>query len=153
MYLCSICMYICMPEEDMRSHYRWLWATMWLLGIELRIFRRENSALHHWAISPATVFWIRMKHIHNILRYYFGSNLLISEVGVLVGSSTPSAKTLLVNHPAPGWVQHLLFDSLQQHDNSMVSRTISLAALWIVTMTGHTKLVLSHLLSSFTPIP
>jgi hypothetical protein len=24
------------PEEGIGSHYRWLWATMWLLGIELR---------------------------------------------------------------------------------------------------------------------
>jgi hypothetical protein len=26
---------------------------MWLLGIELRTFRRAVSALNHWAISPA----------------------------------------------------------------------------------------------------
>ena len=30
-------MYACRPEEGTRSYYRWLWATMWLLGIELRI--------------------------------------------------------------------------------------------------------------------
>jgi hypothetical protein len=30
-----------------------LWATMWLLGIELRTFRRAVGALNHWAISPA----------------------------------------------------------------------------------------------------
>jgi hypothetical protein len=30
------------PEEGSRSHYRWLWATMWLLGIELRTYLREN---------------------------------------------------------------------------------------------------------------
>jgi hypothetical protein len=24
------------PAEGIRSHYKWLWATMWLLGIELR---------------------------------------------------------------------------------------------------------------------
>jgi hypothetical protein len=28
------------PEEDIRSHYRWLYATIWLLGFELRTFRR-----------------------------------------------------------------------------------------------------------------
>ena len=33
--------------------HRWLWAFMWLLGIELRTFRRALSALTHWAISPA----------------------------------------------------------------------------------------------------
>jgi hypothetical protein len=41
------------PEEGIRSHYGWLWATMWLLGFELRTFRRAVSALNHWAISPA----------------------------------------------------------------------------------------------------
>jgi hypothetical protein len=43
----------CSPEEDIRSHYRWLWATMWLLKIELRTSDRAASALNHWAISPA----------------------------------------------------------------------------------------------------
>jgi hypothetical protein len=46
------------PEEGTRSHYRWLWATMWLLGIELRTSGRAVGALNRWAISPApeTVF-------------------------------------------------------------------------------------------------
>jgi len=34
------------------SHYRWLWATMWLLGFELRTSGRAVSALNLWAISP-----------------------------------------------------------------------------------------------------
>ena len=41
------------PEESTRSHYRWLWATMWLLEIELRTFWRAGNALNLWAISPA----------------------------------------------------------------------------------------------------
>jgi len=53
MYECSICMYTCVPEEGIRSHYRWLWATMWLLGIELRTSVRAASSLNRWAISPA----------------------------------------------------------------------------------------------------
>ena len=40
-------------EKCIRSHYRWLWATMWLLGIELRTSGRAVSALNRWAISPA----------------------------------------------------------------------------------------------------
>jgi hypothetical protein len=40
------------PEEGIRFHDRWLWATMWLLGIELRTSSRATSALNHWAISP-----------------------------------------------------------------------------------------------------
>ena len=37
----------CTPEERIRSHYRWLWATMWLLGIELRTSERADSGLSH----------------------------------------------------------------------------------------------------------
>ena len=40
-------------EEGIRSHYGWLWATMWLLGIELRTSGGTVCALNHWAISPA----------------------------------------------------------------------------------------------------
>jgi hypothetical protein len=46
-------MNICRPEEGIRSHYRWLWATMWVLGIELRTCGRAASAHNLWAISPA----------------------------------------------------------------------------------------------------
>jgi hypothetical protein len=41
------------PEEGIRSHYRWLWATMLLLGIELRTSGRAVSAPNLCAISPA----------------------------------------------------------------------------------------------------
>jgi hypothetical protein len=34
-----------MTDEGIRSH--WVWATMWVLGIELR----TASALNHWTIS------------------------------------------------------------------------------------------------------
>ena len=49
-YECSICMYTCVPEEGIGSHYRWLWATMWLLGIELMTSGRARSALNHWVL-------------------------------------------------------------------------------------------------------
>ena len=52
------------PEEGVRSHYGWLWAIMWLLGFELRIFRGAVGALTSWAISPALSFvfsWIFLK--------------------------------------------------------------------------------------------
>jgi hypothetical protein len=58
-FLRFIYFYICellssdTPEEGIGSHYRWLWATMWLLGIELRTSGRTASALNLWAISPA----------------------------------------------------------------------------------------------------
>jgi hypothetical protein len=53
---CSIYIYACIPEEGIGSHYRWLWATMWLLGIELRTSGRTDSALNLWAISLALPF-------------------------------------------------------------------------------------------------
>ena len=40
-----------------RFHDRWLWATMWMLGLELRTSGRAVSALNHWAISPALGFF------------------------------------------------------------------------------------------------
>ena len=40
-------------EENIGSYYRWLRATMWLLGTELRASRRAISALNLGAISPA----------------------------------------------------------------------------------------------------
>ena len=53
-YLLVICnMFSCTPEEGIRSYYRWLWATMWLQGIEFRTSWRTVSALNLWAISPA----------------------------------------------------------------------------------------------------
>jgi hypothetical protein len=41
------------PEEGIRSHYRWLWAAMWLVRTELRTSRRADSVLSRCAISPA----------------------------------------------------------------------------------------------------
>ena len=38
-----------------RSHYGWLWATLRLLGFELRTFGRVVSALTHWTISSAVL--------------------------------------------------------------------------------------------------
>jgi hypothetical protein len=58
------------PEEGIRSRYRWLWATMWLLGIELRISGRAVSALNLWAISPAQhlLFLTKYKYVG---KFYF----------------------------------------------------------------------------------
>jgi hypothetical protein len=48
------------PEESIRSHYRWLWATMWLLGIELKTSEDHwtVSALNLWASSPAPIHFL-----------------------------------------------------------------------------------------------
>jgi len=45
------------PKSASDAYYRWLWATMWLLGIELRTSGKAVSALNHWAISPAP-YWV-----------------------------------------------------------------------------------------------
>jgi hypothetical protein len=55
MYVSTLSLSSDTPEEGIRSHYRWLWATMWLLGIELRMSGRAVSAFNLWAISPAPV--------------------------------------------------------------------------------------------------
>jgi hypothetical protein len=52
-------------EEGIESHYRWLWATMWLLGFELRTSGRVVSALNCWAISPAQIFFKGCFHFKN----------------------------------------------------------------------------------------
>ena len=38
-------------EEGIGFYYRWLWATMWLLGIELGSTARATSVFNHWAIA------------------------------------------------------------------------------------------------------
>lgn len=40
MHECSVCMYAFMEKEDIRSHSRWLWTAMWLLGIKLSTSER-----------------------------------------------------------------------------------------------------------------
>jgi hypothetical protein len=49
--------------EGIRSHYRWFWATMWLLGIELRTSGRIVSALNQWAISPVVDLTVLLSHM------------------------------------------------------------------------------------------
>lgn len=65
------CMYICAPcvflglAEIRREHQmlwnwscRWVWAAMWVLGIEPRSTGRAASALKHWATSPALMMMV-----------------------------------------------------------------------------------------------
>jgi len=47
MYVGALSLSADTPEEGIGSHYRWLRATMWLLGIELRTSGRAVSALDH----------------------------------------------------------------------------------------------------------
>jgi hypothetical protein len=65
MYLSTLLLSSDTPEEGIWSHYGWFWATMWLLGIELRISGRAVSALNYWAISPArrSLIWLSPKRL------------------------------------------------------------------------------------------
>jgi hypothetical protein len=57
-YLFYVYEYTVAVFRHTRSYYRWLWATMWLLGFELRTSGRAVNALNHWAISPAPQIFI-----------------------------------------------------------------------------------------------
>jgi hypothetical protein len=46
------------PEEDTGFLYRWLWATMWWIGIELQTSVRAVSASYHWTVSLVPSFLI-----------------------------------------------------------------------------------------------
>ncbi|MFT8099555.1 hypothetical protein ACMYL6_23695, partial [Salmonella enterica subsp. enterica serovar Infantis] len=45
-YMSTLQLSSCTPEEYIGSYYRWLGATMWLQGIELRTSGRAVSALN-----------------------------------------------------------------------------------------------------------
>jgi hypothetical protein len=60
LFLCILHVY-CMPGKGIRSYCRWLWVTMWLLGIELRTSGRATGALNLWAISPAPKLTLHYK--------------------------------------------------------------------------------------------
>lgn len=53
MYVDTLLLSVDTPEKDIESHYRWLWAIMWLLGLELGTSGGAVSAPSRWAISPA----------------------------------------------------------------------------------------------------
>ena len=63
-------MYSVLPAYQKRAprwHYKWLWATMWLLEIELRTSRDTVSAFNLWAISPALLFFF--KSVYYVYEY------------------------------------------------------------------------------------
>jgi hypothetical protein len=61
MYVSTLSLSSDTPEEAVRSHYKWLWATMWVLGFELRTSRRTVSPLNRRAISQSrfTTFFFK----------------------------------------------------------------------------------------------
>ena len=59
-----------------RGHYRWLWATMWLLGNELRTSGRAVSILNHWAISPQPLHRSLNLIVLNFIQVFIGNSLM-----------------------------------------------------------------------------
>jgi hypothetical protein len=57
LFISCMCVYCrCLQTHQKKAsdpHYRWLWVTMWLMGIELRTSGRAVSLLNCWVISPA----------------------------------------------------------------------------------------------------
>ena len=62
MYVSTLYLSSDTPGEGIGCQYRWLWATMWFVGFELRTSGRAVGALNRWAISPAPTIhlWIRV---------------------------------------------------------------------------------------------
>jgi hypothetical protein len=87
MYMSTLSLSPDTAEEGVRSYYRWLWATMWLLGIELRTSRRAVGGLNHWAISPAPLPWISThsrSHLEFSVSFSVTFNVLISDFEKLI---------------------------------------------------------------------
>ena len=70
------------PEEGIRSQHRWLWATMCLLGIELRTSGRALGALNLWAISPAPESGLLTKFHEDSYFYSFGYEMFLTPIFV-----------------------------------------------------------------------
>jgi hypothetical protein len=69
-YLFNVYKYNGIVFRNTRSHYRWLWATMWLLGIELRTSGRAAGALNRWATSPVPMTGFSNPH-NNVWQFFF----------------------------------------------------------------------------------
>lgn len=82
MYVSTMSLSIDTSEEDFGSHYRGLWVTMQLLGIELRTSRRAVSALNSWAISPAPTVVLIISHYKSRIRLSQYCVCVCTHVGV-----------------------------------------------------------------------
>ena len=76
MYVCmySVCVYL-VPAEIRKRHqmlgnwsYRWLWATMWVLGVTPRPSARATSTLNCWAVPADPSVTSEGEFITRILR-------------------------------------------------------------------------------------
>ena len=78
LYECSEGVNTCMTKEGIRSHYRWLWATLPVLGIELRTASALNCWTTYLALSRDLIlysvciciwFYTYIIYVDNILLY------------------------------------------------------------------------------------
>ena len=115
MYVSTLSLSSDTPEEGIRFHYRWLWTTMWLLGIELRTSGRVVGALNCWAISPAlpqTFLFLLLLHLCFLI-------FLIVFTLVLVKTASFTYENLL---------QQFIYD--EQWDLSMIGCLIHVFSIY-----------------------
>ena len=67
------------PEEGIRPHQMVVSHLMWLLGIEFGTSGRAVSALNHWAISPAHIFY----SLETAKKSFWGLHILICEMHMI----------------------------------------------------------------------
>jgi hypothetical protein len=84
MYVSTLSLSSDTPEEGIRSHYRWLWATMRLLGIELRTSGREQSVLltAKPSLQPTlSAFLVKKYHVlQNDFLHLLGCSILLLHI-------------------------------------------------------------------------
>jgi hypothetical protein len=99
-------------KEGIKFHYKWLWAIVWLLGIELRTFGGTVSALNHWAISsspPKTIILLEYNlynlqiaqlksTVNGLSTFTESSNHQHTDLGSLLSHTKGSPETMVVIH-------------------------------------------------------
>ena len=103
-----LCMWVhscCLQTHQKRiSHpIRWLWATMWLLGFELRTTGRTVSALRCWAICPA----LSNTFSYNGSSHEEWQDLFESQIWASLDAQQNVARHLMMNIPGEKWESQL----------------------------------------------
>ena len=90
-------------QKGASNHIRWLWATMWLLGFELRTTGRTVSALRCWAISPA----LSNTFSYNARSHEEWQELFESQIWASLDAQQNVARHLMMNIPEEKWESQL----------------------------------------------
>lgn len=77
---CCACIYTCRPEGT-RSHHRWFWAKMWVLGVELRTSGRAHLVFSCPSLSLSP-FLPSLPPISFLLRKGFSISLTVLKYSV-----------------------------------------------------------------------